>query len=60
MRKMLSCTYKRWNKMWKLWKRHKLNSPLEEFIMAEMNTGINIIKKVIEEINKIIKDIKNP
>ena len=33
-----------------------MNSPLEEFIMAEMNTGINIIKKVIEEINKIIRE----
>lgn len=32
----------------------QLNAPLEEFIMAEMKTGINIIKKVIEEINKII------
>ena len=33
-----------------------MNSPLEEFIMAEMKTGINIIKKVIEEINKIIRE----
>ena len=33
-----------------------MNSPLEEFIMEEMKTGINIIKKVIEEINKIILD----
>lgn len=32
----------------------QLNAPLEEFIMAEMKTGISIIKKVIEEINKII------
>lgn len=32
----------------------ELNAPLEEFIMEEMKTGINIIKKVIEEINKII------
>ncbi len=32
----------------------QLNAPLEEFIMAEMKTGINIIKKVIKEINKII------
>ncbi len=32
----------------------QLNSPLEEFIMSEMKTGINIIKKVISEINKII------
>ena len=34
----------------------KLNTPLEDFIMAEMRTGINIIKKVLEEINKIIED----
>lgn len=33
-----------------------MNSPLEEFIMDEMKTGINIIKKVIEEINKIIQE----
>ena len=33
-----------------------MNSPLEEFIMDEMKTGINIIKKVIEEINKIIHE----
>ena len=31
-----------------------MSSSLEEFIMDEMRTGINIIKKVIEEINKII------
>lgn len=31
-----------------------MKSPLEEYIMDEMKTGINIIKKVIEEINKII------
>lgn len=31
-----------------------MNGPIEEFIMSEMKTGINIIKKVIEEINKII------
>ena len=34
----------------------KLNTPLEEFIISEMQTGINIIKKVLEEINKIIED----
>ena len=33
-----------------------MNSPLEEFIMEEMKTGIEIIKKVIEEINKLIKE----
>ena len=36
----------------------ELNAPLEDFIMSEMKTGINIIKKVIEEINKIIKNSK--
>ncbi len=30
----------------------KVNVPLEEFIAEEMKTGINIIKKIIEEINK--------
>ena len=34
----------------------KLNTPLEDFIITEMKTGINIIKKVLEEINKIIED----
>ncbi len=34
----------------------KLNTPLEDFIIEEMKTGINIIKKVLEEINKIIED----
>ena len=33
-----------------------MNSPLEDFIMEEMKTGINIIKKVIEEINKLIQE----
>ena len=33
-----------------------MNAPLEEFIMEEMKTGIDIIKKVIEEINKLIKE----
>lgn len=36
----------------------KLNTPIEEFIMTEIKTGINIIKKIIEEINKIIEDSK--
>lgn len=31
-----------------------LNGPIEDFIIAEMQTGINIIQKVIEEINKLI------
>lgn len=33
-----------------------MNGPLEDFIMAEMKTGIEIIKKVIEEINKLIQE----
>lgn len=33
----------------------KLNGPIEDFIMAEMKTGINIIKKIINEINKIVE-----
>ena len=32
MRKMESYTYKRWNKMWRLWKRNKLDSPLNELV----------------------------
>lgn len=32
MRKMENYTYKRWNKMWRLWKRHRLDSPLEELV----------------------------
>ena len=32
----------------------KLNGPIEDFIMAEMKTGINIIQKIIKEINKLI------
>lgn len=35
-----------------------INSPIEEFIMAEVNTGINVIKKIIEEINRIILESK--
>ncbi len=34
----------------------KLNGPIEDFIMAEMKTGINIIQKIINEINKLIDD----
>ena len=32
MRRMESYTYMRWKKMWRLWKRHKLDSPLEELV----------------------------
>ena len=34
----------------------KLEGPIEEYIMAEMKTGINIIQKIINEINKIIEE----
>ena len=36
----------------------KFEGPIEEFIMAEVKTGINIIKKIIEEINKILDESK--
>ena len=36
----------------------KLEGPIEEFIVAEMKTGINIIKKIITEINKILEKSK--
>lgn len=32
MRRMESYTYKKWNKMWRLWKAHRLDSPLEELV----------------------------
>ncbi len=34
----------------------KLEGPIEDFIMEEMKAGINIIKKIIEEINKILDE----
>ena len=34
----------------------KLEGPIEEYIMAEMKTGINIIRKIINEINKIVEE----
>lgn len=34
----------------------EINIPIEEFITEEMKTGINIIRKIIEEINKILDD----
>ena len=33
----------------------ELNVPIEEFITTEMKTGINIIQKIIEEINRLLK-----
>lgn len=34
----------------------EINVPIEEFITAEMKTGIEIIKKIIKEINKLLKE----
>ena len=36
----------------------KFEGPIEDFIMAEVKTGINIIRKIIEEINKILDQSK--
>jgi len=36
----------------------EINIPIEEFITAEMKSGIEIIKKIIEEINKILFETK--
>lgn len=32
MRRIESLTHRRWNKMWRLWKRKKLDSPLDELV----------------------------
>ena len=32
MRKIECITHRRWNKMWRLWKRRKLETPLEELV----------------------------
>ena len=37
----------------------KIDIPLEEYIAQEMTTGINIIKKVIEELNKVLEESSN-
>ena len=34
----------------------KLNSPIEDFIMVEMKTSINVIRKIVDEINKILEE----
>ncbi len=36
----------------------KLEGPIEDFIMSEVKTGINIIQKIIEEINKLLDESK--
>ena len=33
-----------------------INIPIEEFITSEMKTGIEIIKRIIKEINKLLKE----
>ena len=35
---------------------NSINSPIEEFITQEMRASINLIKKVIEEINKLFEE----
>ena len=37
----------------------KIDIPLEEYIAQEMSAGINIIKKVIEELNKVLEESSN-
>ena len=57
MRKMKNITYKKWNKMWRLWKLHRLDSPLEELLTYDncmahghleffktLKTDINILR----------------
>ena len=34
----------------------EINVPIEEFISSEMSDGIEIIKKIIKEINKLLKE----
>lgn len=36
----------------------KIDGPIEEYIVSEMKTGVKIIKKIIEEINKLLEDSK--
>lgn len=33
----------------------KIDGPIEEYIMTEMKTGIKVIEKIIEEINKLLE-----
>ena len=37
----------------------EINVPVEEFITEEMKAGIEIIKKIIKEINKLLKETMN-
>lgn len=34
----------------------EINVPIEEFITAEMKTGVEVIKKIIKEINKLLRE----
>ena len=36
----------------------KFDGPIEEFIMSEVKTGIDIIKKIVDEINKLLEESK--
>ena len=37
----------------------EIKMPIEEFITEELKTGINIIKKIVEEINKLLEETNN-
>ena len=60
MRKMESYTYRRWNKMWRLWKRNKLDSPLNELVTYDnLLKAFEIYKDNLEIINnKKISDFE--
>lgn len=34
----------------------KIDKPMEEYIMSELNYSVNVIKPIIEQINKIVED----
>ena len=56
MRKMESYTYKKWNKMWRLWKLHRLDTPLEELVTYDncMTHGhLEFFKTLKNDINII-------
>ena len=36
----------------------KIDIPLEEYIIQEMTTGINLIRKIIQELNKVLESSK--
>ena len=51
MRKMESYTYKKWNKMWRLWKAHRLDSPLEELALIGMSVLYSFLSFFIKHKN---------